>query len=140
MSDIKAFQPHHVLQHRTLEAVVFQWDGTQEQALQVTAELERELPMRDAALEGAKFHGGASVKMSRSTQSVEVDDRRSLSLRIVRKADGLVNAISLRPHEWLVIWLHEDRLYATEIFSRERGEIMFRPVRPIVIMRPRVES
>lgn len=140
MSDIKAFRPHTVLQHRTLEAIVFQWDGTQEQGVTVADELLRELPLRDAELESAHFEGGIHTEIRRSTQSATISDSRRLSLRITRKSDGLVNALRLHAGEWLVVWLHEDRLYGTEIFEAARGEILFRPVRPIVMIRPRVDS
>lgn len=140
MSDIRDFQPHAVLQHRVLEAIVFQWDGTQEQALAVVDELMREMEMRDAAVTGATTQGAIHVELSRSTQSATMKDDRTLSLRIVRKSDGMVNNLRIHSGEWLVIWLHEQRLYGTEVFSAERGEILFRPVRPVVMLRPREET
>lgn len=140
MSQDGTLEQTSVLQHKTLEALVFQWDGTREHGMAVTAELMRELPPLDAVLAGSEYRAGVHVALQRSSQSVSVDDGRTLSVRIGRLADETVNALRLHPHEWLVIWLFHGNLYGTEVFSRERGEILFAPVRPIITLRPRGTS
>lgn len=137
MSDIVDFRPHSVLQHRSLEAVVFQWDGTKDQAMAVTNELQRELTIRAAELVGSTFSGDISVKLTRSVGQVDATDKRTWSVHIHRRDDDKDFGEYLAPHDWLVLWLFEERLYDVQKFSADTGDRIFTRIRPVVTLRPR---
>lgn len=119
------FPLHSVLESRTLEAVVFRWDGTHGQALKIADELRRELQMRDAELTEARFH---------ARYGSEPSDR--LFLTVVRKSDGRDWEANLWPKQWAVFYLHEYRLSTVDVLTEHKGDALFRPVRPIVRLSP----
>lgn len=138
MSDIRDFRPHAVLEHRVLEAVVFQWDGSRQQALIVTAELQREMQMRDAVLTTSSYTGRLSLESSAG--QVKTRDSRTLTIGIRRRADGETFNVWVAPQQWVACWLLEERLYYVQAVDREDGERMFRPLRPIIPLHRVVES
>lgn len=127
MSDIEDFRPHTHLEHHELEMLAFHWDGTNAQALAVTQEIVREMKMRDAEVVAA--HARAST---RSGGSVE------FTMTIRRRSDGREFSLLLRPQEWLVISLHEHRVFFVESMDDDQGQHLFRRVRPVVTLRPKV--
>jgi hypothetical protein len=121
MSDIEDFRPHSVLEHHTLEVVTFQWDGTQAQAQTVAGEIEREMRMRDAKLETARFH-------------VTLRTEPRLTIGITRGSDALYTSVDVLAGEWLAINLHENRYYSHEAVRSHKGEAQFRRARPVVLL------
>ncbi len=116
--------PHALLQHHMLEMVSFQWDGTKQQAIDVTREIQRELQMRDGVLIQA---------------NVRIDTRTGteIELAVERRSDGDVTRARIRPHQWLVIHLHEQRLLYIEAMDGMAGAWLFERTRPVVLLHPK---
>lgn len=125
MSDLGMFNA--ALQHHTLEVIAWQFDGSKDGAQVATAALQRELPLRGAALEGANL---------RVEQNSRHGDDAYLQLRIRRTVDGEEWETRLRRGHWLVLWLHHSWLHSVGKMTEAEGEGFFRRSNPIVTLRP----
>lgn len=112
---------HQLLELHSIEYIAYQWDGSKNQAQVVTRELQRELPMRSASLLTA------GVKLR--TSNVH-DDSVELRVEIERKADGRIFLVELTTFEWLVVSLHEGRIFDVVKLPSYIGDGIFRRVAP----------
>lgn len=128
MSDLGMFNT--ALEHREIEVVFYQWDGTKSGAMAATAALQRELPIRGASLTSAHHH---------AERAIEGDgpDMNRLEVEIIRHADGQGWEGSVNRGQFLVMWLHDSRLHHVEIMDAEHGELILRPLAPVIRLRPR---
>lgn len=127
MSDLQMFGSP--LEHHVLECLVFQWDGTKESAMAAVADMQRDLPARD----------GHVVEAHQRAEAVISGDRESshkLTLGIKRGADRKTWTLDLHRGDWLVIWLHRERVHAIQVTDAESGEALFRPSMPVVALWP----
>jgi hypothetical protein len=130
MSDLSMFDT--TLEHHTLEAIAWQFDGKKESAMAGGRALLREVPMRGGTITEMRHHIEAHTDPGRNGGN-------SLRITIVRVADDQEWEQTLIPGDWLVMWLHESRLHKVEVVDFVRGEEMFRPVSPVVTLRPRTD-
>lgn len=114
---------HQLLELHSIEYIAYQWDGSKNQAQVVAQELRRELPMRSASLLTA------AVKLR--TSNVRGSDVE-LRVEIERKADGRIFLAELATFDWLVITLHEGKLFDAGSLNSRIGDAMFRRVAPSV--------
>lgn len=122
MSDIR--EVAGVLSHHTLECVAFEFTGDREETKMFAAQAAKELRMRGAHFTAARhtIEGDSNGLKNRMTLSIE------------RVADQQVWAEVLEPGQWIVLWLHDERLNWVEKIPASRGEWMFRPRRPVVTL------
>ncbi len=114
---------HQLLELHAIEHIVFQWDGSKAAAQVVTRELQRELPMRSASL----LTAGVKLRTS-NLRGSDVE----LRVEIERKADGRIFLTELSTFDWLVITLHEGKLFDAGSLNSRIGDAMFRRVAPSV--------
>lgn len=125
MSDLGMFRSP--LQHRSLEAITYQWDGTKEQGISAVEWLQRELSVRDGRL----------LRMQDRSIVRTVDGRgHTLEITIMRTTDCQEWSGTMEVGQWLVLWLHQSRLHHVEVLDERYGEVLFRPVAPIVTLVP----
>lgn len=122
MSDIRYM--HQLLEPHSLDYIAVQWDGSDDAAVTIIRELQLELRMRDAAVVRAKHHKVRS--------STSINDANRIELMLERKSDGETRTVDIEVFGWLVINLHEGRLYSVVTVPGPVGDAMFRRVRPVV--------
>lgn len=127
MSDITMFPMHGALEHHILEAVAAQWDGTRSKAATIAQELARELPMRDAVV----------VSVHHRIEQDNAGAVQYLELNMERRSDLHKFQVRLYPNDWVVIWLHEQRLHRAVRMQPAEGDMFFRPVAPIITLASR---
>lgn len=128
MSDLGMFNT--ALEHRTVEVVAWQWDGTKGSAMAGCDALQRELPIRGASLERMQHHAQKAI-------SGDGLDANEVSVAIKRRADGMYWSGTVRRGQWLIVWLHHDLVNHVEILEREYGDLLLHPLNPIVTLHPR---
>lgn len=117
---------HQLLELHQLDYVVFQWDGGRDSAKVFVRELELEMRTRDANVLNAH---------ARFESSTRGGARASIDVQLARKTDGQIFSAEMTTFDWLVISLHEGRLYGLGVVSGPMGDAMFRRVRPVVQLR-----
>lgn len=127
MAEFPSWQPDSVLQHRTLEHVVFTWDGTHEQAMQVTEELKLELRMRGARLTTSRVEFG-------------VNHPAIWWLGVERLVDMEEFSTNMVPGDWLVIELFEQGVYGVRSLSDMEGDRMYNRIPPAIRVDERREA
>jgi hypothetical protein len=111
--------PSSMLQHRVLEQVVFQWDGTHARAMEGTTELAEELRARGGILRESRFETNSSGACY-------------WFLTIERVADGQTWEFDIRRGDWVVIDLHEQRVYTIDVLPEPIGEETYNRTTPVI--------
>jgi hypothetical protein len=128
MADILAL--HSNIEHHTLEMIAWQFDGTNEGAMKGTREIEAELRMRGAELIAAHFRRVTSIGDGPGEQS-------AVTYVIRRRADLVEQEVMLVKGQWLVLHIHEQRLYVADVLDEMQGVVMFRrqavEERPLIV-------
>lgn len=112
---------HQLLELHSIEYIAYQWDGSKNQAEVVAQELQRELPTRSASLLTARAQLQTSSLRGSSAE---------LAIEIERKVDGRIFPVELATFEWLVISLHEGRIFDVVKLPSHIGDGIFRRVAP----------
>lgn len=111
------------LEHRILESVVFQWDGTHDQAVAVMEDLKGELRMRGGELIAARYTHLASKCPV-------------LSLGLRRRSDEQEWSVEMIAGEWLVIWLRREQIMLVEQLYEVDGGRLFQPAEAVITIHP----
>lgn len=129
MSDLSIFASP--LEHHTLECLVFQWTVNKDRTMRFIADAEKSLPMHGGRITSAHERGQAVVQGDGASY-------RHVDLTIRRDADGEEWEVRLKEYDWLVIWLHHERINYVQVVDPQFGETLFRPMAPIVQIRREV--
>lgn len=128
MSDIRMFAQRLHLEYREIPFYVYEFAEGADPA-DMLPELVDEMRLRGAEVVRAHH----SKHTSNHAPGDEV-----LVIGIERGADHRRWDVTLRRGEWLVIRVYRERVYEVVGVSRAEGEGMFRPVMPIIELRPGV--